>query len=416
MKKNIIRFLFLSLFVGIMLSDIHAQVQNRYEEIIPYENVDGKIVIQGKIKGKEYKFLFTSERTPSTAILKSMAVGMGIELTDEVSGVIEGLGIGETVFHPKMKAKIISNESLARMEVAGVIGIEVFAGNVVTIDSKEKTITITTPYKPDYIQLKNRMDIKPANKVNVLIDKLLIPVDIDLTADYMLVLNSKDYNSVASSLKNKKSGASFKVSKDYQAVNINGEEAVLSQFTFGKKILTDQVVYTSPEIKESSIGTGILDYGLLSIDYSKAKAYFEPFETLERVSKPNISSVEEKKEGEIIHLNRPAFLKDVFNFRENKQWKYEGTKSAVIDYWAEWCGPCKKLNPILKELASEYQDRVIFYKVNIDDEKEIANHFKITSIPLLMYLPVDGEPIVVLGIRSKEQIKQIIEEQLLKNK
>ena len=414
MKKTIIHCLLLFLFVGTTIPGLNAQ--NRYEETIPYESVDGHIVIKAKVKGKEYKFLLISGSSSSAAIVKNTAVEMGVNLSDGNSGTLEGLGIGEILFIPSKAVKIIENEDLVKAGIVGLIDIGTFAGNVITIDSKEQSIIITTPYKPEYVQLKNRMDIKPTNKVSLIIDNKPVSVSLDLNGDYMLLLNTKDYNSIKTGLKNEKSGVSFNIPTAYGKEAVSGTQATLPLLMFAKKELADQIIYTSADVEVSSVGAKILDYGLLSIDYSKRKLYFEPYETLKRPVKTNVKSANLKKEGEIIYLTRPAFFHNVFNFRENKEWKYQGDKPAIIDYWAEWCGPCKKLNPILEELASEYKDKVLFYKVNIEDEKEIAAYFKITSIPLLMYIPMEGEPIVVPGLRSKAQIKQMIEESLLKNK
>jgi thioredoxin len=114
-------------------------------------------------------------------------------------------------------------------------------------------------------------------------------------------------------------------------------------------------------------------------------------------------------ESAITHLNRETFLSKVFNFKQYDEWKYEGDMPCVIDFWAIWCGPCRKLEPIIEEIAKEYEGRVKFYKVNVDAEKEIVRHFNIRSIPLLFYVPVKGEPVRALGFVSKEEMRKQIE-------
>ena len=129
----------------------------------------------------------------------------------------------------------------------------------------------------------------------------------------------------------------------------------------------------------------------------------------------NCSNAQSSKnaEGEVIVLNKADFLTKVFNYEKNSQeWVYEGKKPCVIDFYADWCGPCKMIAPIMKELAAEYKDKVIFYKIDTDREKELAMVFGISSIPLVLFVPAEGQPQAMLGARSKdayiEQIKQIL--------
>lgn len=79
-------------------------------------------------------------------------------------------------------------------------------------------------------------------------------------------------------------------------------------------------------------------------------------------------------QGEVIVLNKADFLSKVYNYEKNQtQWVYEGNKPAIIDFYADWCGPCKKVSPILKELAAQYKDDIVIYKINVDNEKELAS-------------------------------------------
>lgn len=88
---------------------------------------------------------------------------------------------------------------------------------------------------------------------------------------------------------------------------------------------------------------------------------------------------------------------------------------AVIDLWAPWCGPCRRLAPVIEELAQEYAGRVAFYKVNVDDNPMTAMAFRAQSIPMLVFIPNDGKQInAVLGLQPKENLKRIIDEYLLK--
>lgn len=127
--------------------------------------------------------------------------------------------------------------------------------------------------------------------------------------------------------------------------------------------------------------------------------------------------VSEQKKGEVIILNKADFLSKVFNYEKNPtQWTYEGDKPCIIDFYADWCGPCKRVAPVLVELAEQYKDDLIIYKINVDNEKELAMAFGIQSIPTLLFVPKTGTPQVSQGALSKEQFVEQIESFLLKKK
>ena len=120
-------------------------------------------------------------------------------------------------------------------------------------------------------------------------------------------------------------------------------------------------------------------------------------------------------QGEVIVFNKADFLSKVYNYEKNQtQWVYEGNKPAIIDFYADWCGPCKKVSPILKELAAQYKDDIVIYKINVDNEKELASAFGIQSIPTLLFIPKTGKPQIAQGALSKEQFVEQIDNFLLK--
>lgn len=112
------------------------------------------------------------------------------------------------------------------------------------------------------------------------------------------------------------------------------------------------------------------------------------------------------------HLTKQTFLEKIFNYEINKEWKYEGTLPAVIDFWAEWCGPCRMLGPVIDELSKEFEGKVNFYKINTEVEQELAGAFAIRSIPSLLFIPVDGQPKMATGAYPKEDLKNIITQEL----
>jgi len=112
------------------------------------------------------------------------------------------------------------------------------------------------------------------------------------------------------------------------------------------------------------------------------------------------------------HLTKQDFLEKVYNYETNKEWKYEGDLPAIIDFYADWCGPCKMLSPIIEELAEEYSDKVHFYKVDTEAEQELAGAFGIRSIPSMLFIPNDDKPQMAAGALQKDQLKQVISEVL----
>ena len=115
------------------------------------------------------------------------------------------------------------------------------------------------------------------------------------------------------------------------------------------------------------------------------------------------------------HLTKPEFLEKVWNYEKNsKEWKYEGDKPCIIDFYTTWCGPCKRLSPILEELAKEYDGKIIVYKVNTEVERELASVFQVRSIPTLLFCPLKDNPQINVGALPKEQLVEAINKVLLK--
>lgn len=108
----------------------------------------------------------------------------------------------------------------------------------------------------------------------------------------------------------------------------------------------------------------------------------------------------------IEHLTKETFQEKVFNWEANKEWKFEGKRPAVIDFYADWCGPCKMVAPILEELAKEYDGKVDIYKVDTEAQQELAGVFGIQSIPSILFVPADGQPQMAQGALPKETFKK----------
>jgi thioredoxin len=117
-----------------------------------------------------------------------------------------------------------------------------------------------------------------------------------------------------------------------------------------------------------------------------------------------------------INLTRAEFLTKVANFEDTPdKWVYLGDKPAIIDFYADWCGPCKMIAPILEELAAEYEGQIYIYKVDTEAEQQLAGEFGIRSIPSILFVPMGEDPQMAQGALPKDAFKQAIEEVLLKN-
>lgn len=115
-----------------------------------------------------------------------------------------------------------------------------------------------------------------------------------------------------------------------------------------------------------------------------------------------------------ITVNKQEFVKRIADFRKgDKEWKYLGDRPAVVDFYAAWCGPCKAVAPILEELATEYGDKIYIYKVDTDNERELAAMFDIRSIPTLLFIPMSGVPHIARGALPKSKFKEVIDNVLL---
>lgn len=125
------------------------------------------------------------------------------------------------------------------------------------------------------------------------------------------------------------------------------------------------------------------------------------------------TAAKEKPTTKVVHITKADFLKKVYDFEKNPdEWKYLGSQPAIVDFYADRCGPCRQLSPVLDELAKEYSGKLTIYKVNVDNERGLATFFGIRSIPTLLFIPMKGKPQRSLGALSKTELKGIIKDVL----
>jgi thioredoxin len=107
------------------------------------------------------------------------------------------------------------------------------------------------------------------------------------------------------------------------------------------------------------------------------------------------------------------FKAKIFDYETGQEWKYAGSLPAIVDFYADWCGPCKAVAPVLEELSTEYDGKLVIYKIDTDKEMELSSLFGIQSIPTLLFIPVEGAPMMQKGALPKNVLQQVIEERLM---
>jgi thioredoxin len=117
----------------------------------------------------------------------------------------------------------------------------------------------------------------------------------------------------------------------------------------------------------------------------------------------------QSKSGKVIPLNKREFKEKIFNYSVSKDWHYRGDMPAVIDFYADWCMPCKMVAPLLGQLSQEYDGKVKFYKVNTEKDPDVAKVFGISSIPTLLFIPAEGKPNMVRGAQSISALRKNVE-------
>lgn len=132
-----------------------------------------------------------------------------------------------------------------------------------------------------------------------------------------------------------------------------------------------------------------------------------------KADNPSSPSKKDTTVNNVVPMTNETFKKVVFNYDENKEWKFEGDKPAIIDFYADWCPPCRQLSPLVEEIAKEYSGKIDVYKVDTDKETTLAQALGITNLPTLLFIPAEGTPQMTMGALPKENLVKAINEILM---
>ncbi|CAG5086417.1 thioredoxin [Parvicella tangerina] len=114
-----------------------------------------------------------------------------------------------------------------------------------------------------------------------------------------------------------------------------------------------------------------------------------------------------------VKLTADKFKEEVFDYTSQQDWNFKGEHPAIIDFYADWCGPCKMVAPVLEELSDEYNGKLTIYKVDTEVEQELSAIFRIRSIPSLLFIPMEGQPMMQAGALPKNALKEVIDKELI---
>lgn len=131
----------------------------------------------------------------------------------------------------------------------------------------------------------------------------------------------------------------------------------------------------------------------------------------------NVTALAQEQETKVQHITYQDFIKYIWDFEKNPEsFVFKGKTPVIIDFYAHWCGPCRRVAPIMEKLAGEYDGKLTIYKVNVDEEKALAAAFQVRSIPTMLFIPLEGQPMMATGAYPEQEYRKIIEEKLLKDR
>lgn len=378
-----------------------AQSKNTSVEVQDYKEKDGFIILELNVNGVAADFLL--DLAGKTSILTDFVNPLGIsefvpfypnEVNDKFiyknieadkKAFVQTMSFGNNVFVNKQEVLILPDKEnkLRSLGVAGIVSGTIFRNCVLTIDANRKKITTSIPFRPSYMQLVNRsqMNILPGSAVE-------LPVEIDGKTTNLL-LDTWQQGLIV-----------------WPGTFQTPGQCILAGVTIPNPAVTENAQVAKP-----TVGLNILRYGILSVDYLHSKVYFQSFleTTIADEAAPQLAPV---IPGKLNAISKNEFIAYIFDYKSEGDSVSNYDKPVVIDFWASWCGPCIKMLPQMEKMAEKYKDRVVFFKVNADKEKELCARFNILALPTLFFIPPGGSPIIETGALPAKY-EDIIENQLL---
>ena len=129
----------------------------------------------------------------------------------------------------------------------------------------------------------------------------------------------------------------------------------------------------------------------------------------------NSMAQDKVQEPKVQQLTYKGFLSNIWDFEKNPNaFVFKGNTAVIVDFYADWCGPCRKVAPIMEKLANEYEGKLTIYKVNVDQERELAGAFQISSIPVVLFIPMEGRPMMQVGAMQEQDYRKVVKDYLVK--
>lgn len=423
MKKIILLFILIT-----TVAKVYSQQSPIKIESSNFKTIDGRMAINLMVNGVEGTFIL--DLAGKTALLPDFAEKIGIDSYTEtivqdlptvrkISAAkkfkVNTIAFGNNVFANTLTSLLLEGETanyIKKLGVSGIIGGSFFKNVVLTIDKKNGKIYTSTPFKPSFMRLTERISGEILQggtpEFEIKINSKSTKVIFDTWETGTLSLTSKTLIVTKPNINTKGKISGLGYSTDVVTNNaFNGQNISVVNLNLKNKVIT-----VNPTLVKPALGLGLLDFGLISIDFQNSKVYYQSYESTkinELASVPLIKI----EQGKVNAITKAEFIAYIFDYKSNKDFVFKGDKPVIIDFWATWCVPCMKMMPEMEKLAAQYKDKVVFYKINADKEKELCSRLNVMALPYIIMVKPGEKPIIEVG-NDVSKVVSIIENDLLK--
>lgn len=350
---------------------ISAQSAHTQTEFFNYvTGDDGVPALKMSLNGHDAVFQLSLMQP--TRLFEDACKRLGVEVNNGRAN-IESLTLGRSLYARNVSVPTMKRPAGCAPTVVGVIGTDMLDNTIVTMDGKNRKVTFSNPYKPSFIKLKNRVRIEtqPEECVHlpVTVGGQALRLPVDLTCPALLTLSQADANRLDNPAQTKLTLA---------RTSLNATVAIREQ---GMSVL----------------GRDLLAHGLLTIDRGKGAVFFQPFDEVSVDYSVDREDTIRAVEGSVTDIGRNYFLTHLWDYTKGAFEVNPTGQPVIIDFWATWCIPCRKLSPLLDQMARKYAGRITFFKVNHDLEKQLSADLGIGALPTLYIIPKNGKPFTVVG-------------------